>query len=97
MLALLDVCDAIEKGVVLDPANSNRKVLGIDIDIREHNNEAIRNHPMASRIQMIEGSSIDETIVAQVKDIAKNYNRIMVCLDSNHTHDHVLAELNTPR
>ena len=54
MLALLDVCDAIEKRVVLDPANSNRKVLGIDIDIREHNNEAIRNHPMASRIQMIE-------------------------------------------
>jgi cephalosporin hydroxylase len=49
---------------------------------------------MASRIQMIQGSSIAPEIIAQVKDFARNYNRILVCLDSNHTHDHVLAELN---
>ena len=48
---------------------------------------------MGSRIEMIQGSSIDSEIVAQVKDIAENYSRVMVCLDSNHTHDHVLAEL----
>jgi len=69
-------------------------VLGIDIDIRAHNREAIQNHPMASRIQMIEGSSTDIDVIKKVHDIASNYSRIMVCLDSNHTYDHVLAELN---
>ncbi len=93
MLALLDMCDAIESGTVLDPKNSKRKVLGIDIDIRAHNRAAIEAHPMASRIQMIQGSSIAPEIVAQVKTIAANHKRILVCLDSNHTHDHVLDEL----
>jgi cephalosporin hydroxylase len=69
-------------------------VLGIDIDIREHNRIAIENHPMARRIQMIQGSSIAPEIVDQVKEIAKGKQRVLVCLDSNHTHDHVLAELN---
>jgi cephalosporin hydroxylase len=68
-------------------------VVGIDIDIRKHNRDLIEAHPMMKRIQLIEGSSIDETIVNQVKDIARNKQKIMVCLDSNHTHDHVLAEL----
>lgn len=93
MLALLDMCDAIEAGETLDPQNSRRKVLGIDIDIRAHNRAAIENHPMASRIQMIQGSSIAPEIVAQVRAVAANYSRILVCLDSNHTHDHVLSEL----
>lgn len=94
MLALLDMTEAIETGVTsLNPQQSQRKVLGIDIDIRAHNREAIEAHPMASRIQMIQGSSIAPEIIEQVKDIAKNYKRILVCLDSNHTHDHVLAEL----
>lgn len=93
MLAQLDMCEAIESGEMLDPKNSKRKVLGVDIDIREHNREAIEKHPMASRIEMIQGSSIDPDIVAQVKGIAAGYSRIMVCLDSNHTHEHVLAEL----
>ncbi len=93
-LAQLDLCEAIEAGIKLDPKQSKRKVLGIDIDIREHNRKAIEAHPMASRIQMIQGSSIAPEIIAQVKEFAKNYNRILVCLDSNHTHDHVLAELN---
>jgi len=93
MLALLDMCDAIELGATLNPRESKRKVLGIDIDIRAHNREAIETHPMASRIQMIQGSSIAPEIVEQVRQVAKGYERILVCLDSNHTHAHVLAEL----
>lgn len=93
MLALLDMCEAIESGTVLDPKNSKRKVLGLDIDIRQHNREAIEAHPMSSRIQMIQGSSIAPEVIDQVKAVTKNYQRVLVCLDSNHTHDHVLAEL----
>lgn len=93
MLALLDMADAIESGVTLDPAKSNRKVLAIDIDIRAHNRAAIEAHPMISRIQMIQGSSIAPDVVGQVREIAAGYQRVLVCLDSNHTHDHVLAEL----
>jgi cephalosporin hydroxylase len=93
MLALLDMCEAIESDITLNPKESKRKVLGIDIDIRAHNREAIEAHPMASRIQMIEGSSVALDIIDQVQTIAKDYKRILVCLDSNHTHEHVLAEL----
>jgi len=93
MLALLDMCDAIEMDATLNPRESERKVLGIDIDIRAHNRLAIEAHPMASRIQMIEGSSTDPATVGQVRQIAKGYNRVLVCLDSNHTHEHVLDEL----
>lgn len=93
MLALLDMCDAIEAGKTLDPKISRRKVLGIDVDIRAHNRASIEAHPMASRIQMIQGSSIAPEIVDQVRAVAANYPRVLVCLDSNHTHDHVRAEL----
>jgi cephalosporin hydroxylase len=93
LLALLDVCDAAEAGTPLDPRTSSRAVLGVDIDIRAHNRAAIEAHPMASRIRMIQGSSIDPAIVAQVQAFAAGYRRVLVCLDSNHTHDHVLAEL----
>jgi len=93
MLALLDMSDAIENNKVIDPNKSNRKVIGLDIDIRDHNRKAIELHPMSSRIQMIEGSSIDPCIVDKVKNIAKKYNRVMVFLDSMHTHEHVLQEL----
>ena len=93
MLAQLDMCDAIEAGVSFNPAKSQRKVLGLDIDIREHNRKAIEAHPMASRIQMIQGSSIASEVVEQVRAVAKDYQRVLVCLDSNHTHEHVLAEL----
>lgn len=93
MLALLDMCDAIETSEKLDPKISRRKVLGIDIDIRAHNRHAIETHPMASRIQMIQGSSIAPEIIEQVRAVAANYSRVLVCLDSNHTHEHVLAEL----
>jgi cephalosporin hydroxylase len=68
------------------------EVLGIDIDIRAHNREAIESHPMAKRIQLIEGSSIAADTIAQVHAVARG-KRVVVVLDSNHTHEHVLAEL----
>lgn len=93
LLASLDMCEAIETGASLNPRISRRKVLGIDIDIRAHNRAAIEAHPMASRIQMIQGSSVAADVVSQVHAVAANYRRVLVCLDSNHTHEHVLAEL----
>jgi cephalosporin hydroxylase len=69
------------------------EVLGLDIDIRPHNRAAIEAHPLFKRISMIEGSSIADDIIAQVYAKAEGKQRILVCLDSNHTHDHVLAEL----
>lgn len=93
MLALLDLSDAIRSGESLDPRRSKRKVLGVDIDIRAHNRTAIEAHPMASRIQMIQGPSTAPEVVAEVRDISAKYTRVLVCLDSNHTHNHVLAEL----
>jgi cephalosporin hydroxylase len=93
MLAQLDMCDAIEAGAVFDPSRSKRKVLGVDIDIRAHNRAAIEAHPMSSRIAMIQGSSVAPDVVQEVRDFAAGYNRVLVCLDSNHTHEHVIAEL----
>ena len=93
MLALLDYEDCVKDGVVLDPSKPKRVVLGVDIDIREHNKSAIEDHFLASRIQMIQGSSIDASIVNRVKDYAQNFERVLVLLDSNHTHEHVLDEL----
>jgi cephalosporin hydroxylase len=71
----------------------NGEVLGIDIDIREHNKKEIEKHPMFKRIKMIQGSSIDGSTVNEVKKIAEGKKKIIVCLDSNHTHEHVLYEL----
>jgi len=71
----------------------NAEVLGVDIDIRAHNRAAIEVHPMFKRISMIQGSSIAPEIIEQVKSKAVGKQRVLVCLDSNHTHDHVLAEL----
>jgi cephalosporin hydroxylase len=69
------------------------RVLGVDIDIRAHNRAAIEAHPMHRRISMIQGSSIAPDVVAQVRAAAAGKARVLVLLDSNHTHDHVLAEL----
>jgi cephalosporin hydroxylase len=69
------------------------KILGIDVDIRKHNKIAIKAHPLYKRIKMIEGSSVDKTVVNKVYDFAKNKKTVMVFLDSNHTHEHVLKEL----
>jgi cephalosporin hydroxylase len=93
MLAMIDYCEAVEAGKSLKPKDSHRRVLGLDIDIRNHNRAAIEAHPMAHKIDMIQGSSIAPDIITQVHEHAKGYERILVCLDSNHTHEHVLAEL----
>lgn len=69
-------------------------VLGIDIDIREHNRQLIEKHPMFRRIKMIEGSSISEAVFSKVEEIAFKKKKVLVCLDSNHTHEHVIEELN---
>jgi cephalosporin hydroxylase len=68
-------------------------VLGIDIDIRSHNRLAIEQHKLCGRIKMIEGSSVADEVVAQAYALAKDRPRVLVCLDSNHTHAHVLREL----
>ncbi len=68
-------------------------VLGIDVDIRKENREKILKHPLYKRIKMIEGSSIDKMVINKVNKIAKNKKKILVILDSNHTHEHVLSEL----
>ena len=93
MLTLLDYCDLVGQGRPLDPSRPERHVIGIDIDIRAHNRAAIEAHPMANRINMVQGSSIDPEIIARVHAMAEGYKRVLVCLDSNHTHDHVLSEL----
>jgi cephalosporin hydroxylase len=69
------------------------QVLGVDIDIRAHNREAIEAHPMSKRISMIQGSSVAPEIVSQVHAKAHGKHRVLISLDSNHTHEHVLAEL----
>ncbi|NQV78225.1 MAG: cephalosporin hydroxylase family protein [Lutibacter sp.] len=68
-------------------------VLGIDIDIRKHNRDLIEAHTMMKRIKLLEGSSTSDEIVSQVREIASRKKKIMVCLDSNHTHEHVYNEL----
>ncbi len=78
---------------MLELMGGNGQVLGVDIDIREHNRVAIEQHPMFKRITMIEGSSLDEEVGKQVYEFAKGKEKVMVVLDSNHTHDHVLREL----
>lgn len=93
MIALLDTIDAIEKGMSFDPRLSSRKVLGIDIEIRSHNRKAISSHPLASRIELLEGSSVSSVVINRVENIAKSHKTILVILDSSHTYDHVLEEL----
>jgi cephalosporin hydroxylase len=89
ILALLDLFD-LEEG---RPNPIPRKVIGIDIDIRRHNRTAIEQHPLSKRIELIEGSSVSVEVVKKVKESAKDYKRVMVILDSDHTHRHVFDEL----
>lgn len=72
----------------------NGHVLGIDIEIRPHNRTEIEEHPFTKRITLLEGSSVDTEILGKVKEFVKPYKNVLVLLDSNHTHDHVLQELN---
>lgn len=89
LLALLDLLDLV-KGF---ESSRPRKVIGIDIDIRQHNREAIEKHPLSSRIELIQGSSTNRSIVDRVKSTAEQYDSVMVILDSNHTSEHVAEEL----
>tara|TARA_B000000609_G_scaffold102506_1_gene78574 strand:- start:359 stop:1144 length:786 start_codon:yes stop_codon:yes gene_type:complete len=87
ILNLLDQQENIERSM------SKRKVLGIDIDIRAHNKKALENHFLFDYIQLIEGSSISNSVAEKVEDFSSSYKNILVCLDSNHSHKHVLEEL----
>jgi len=78
---------------MLELIGSSSRIIGIDVDIRERNRKEIEQHPMFKRITLLEGSSIDKDIIKKVFDIAKNAKRVLVCLDSDHTHDHVLEEM----
>ena len=93
MLALLDYCEAAAVGGDCRVRGGRRRVLGVDIDIRAHNRQALKEHPLQHLVEMIEGSSIDPAVIQRVRERAAGSERVLVCLDSNHTHDHVLAEL----
>ena len=88
MLCLLDVMEG------LDPRQSSRKVVGVDIDIRPHNRKAIDEHQLRFKMELVEGSSIDPDIIKEVRSHATSADRVLISLDSNHTHEHVIAELN---
>jgi len=78
---------------LLELIGGDGRVVGIDVDIRDHNRREIEQHPMHKRITLLQGSSTDEQILQQVHDIASGCQRVLVVLDSNHTHAHVLREL----
>jgi len=78
---------------LMELLGGNGRVVGIDIEIRPPNRAAIEAHPLAKRIEMIEASSVDPTVVDRVRSIAKSCRQVIVMLDSNHTHAHVLREL----
>ena len=92
-LALLELAEAAEAGGTVDPARPRRRVVAVDIDIRAHNRAALDAHPLRSRMTLIEGSSLDAGIVEEITAMARNAAKVMVCLDSMHTHAHVLGEL----
>ena len=92
MLALLDLCEQGQATLESNPKKP-RRVVAVDIDIRDHNRKALEEHPLSPRLTMIEGSSIDQTIIDQVNNEAEQHENILVCLDSHHTHNHVLTEL----
>lgn len=78
---------------MLELLGGDGRVVGIDIDIRAHNREKLESHPMFKRISLIQGSSIADDVVAQVHALAQGKSRVLVALDSNHTHAHVAREL----
>ena len=92
-LIQLDVIEAFEKNIAYEPKKSKRKVIGIDIDIRKHNRNIIEKHPFSAIINLIEGSSTDANIIENVHSLIDKNKKVLVILDSNHTHDHVLNEL----
>ena len=93
MLSLLDLADLKKLPKQSSTPKITRKVIGVDIDIREHNKNAVTSHPMADKIIMIEGSSIEKSIFEKIKKLIPSHSKVLVILDSNHTEDHVLEEL----
>ena len=93
LLALIEIC---ENGSFCLKAkkDNRRKVIGVDIDIREHNKIELLKHPLSKNIEMIEGSSLDINVINKVKKLSLEFKNVLICLDSNHTHFHVLEELN---
>ena len=69
------------------------EVIGIDIEIRKHNELAIRSHPLSRRVDLVEGSSTDRKVFEEVRRRLQPCNNVLVVLDSNHTHEHVLSEM----
>jgi cephalosporin hydroxylase len=90
LLAMLDLRDSLKSNT---DYKMSRKVVGIDIDIREHTHEILRNEPLSKYIELIEGSSIEQETVDKVSKFIPESGNVMVLLDSNHTHEHVLNEL----
>lgn len=78
---------------LLELLGGDGRVVGVDIDIRAHNRAEIERHPMSHRIDLVQGSSVDPATAARVRELAQGRQRVLVVLDSNHTHDHVLREL----
>ncbi|MFL6209379.1 MAG: cephalosporin hydroxylase family protein [Pyrinomonadaceae bacterium] len=78
---------------LLELIGGTGQVLGIDIDLRAHNRAEIEAHPLNHRIKLLQGSSIDEQLAAEVRALARGRARVLVILDSNHTHAHVAREL----
>ena len=78
---------------MLELLGGGGRVVGIDVEIRPHNRAEIERHPMARRITMIEGSSTETRVMKQVQEMASGLGQVLVLLDSNHTHEHVLREL----
>lgn len=95
LMAQLDMLDAMELASSKTEfvVKKKRHVIGIDIDIREHNRLAMEAHQLRNYWTLIEGSSVGSKVIDSVKNLSMSYNRVMVLLDSNHTHDHVLQEL----
>jgi cephalosporin hydroxylase len=91
LLALLDRMEEVQSSH--EYIKPTRQVLGIDIDIREHNRKEIQQHPLSSYIQLIQGSSTASDIVERVHRIASRCQTVLVCLDSDHTYEHVYQEL----
>jgi cephalosporin hydroxylase len=77
------LCKAMDRG----------RVIGIDIDIRAHNRTAIDAHPLRPYIELVQGSSVGPEIVSRVKELVKSGETVLVSLDSDHSKNHVLAEL----
>lgn len=93
MLALIDYGEYLDGCSAIVPRKLPRRVLGIDVEVRPHNRKEIEAHPFSDRIEMFQGSSIAPETITWVIERASNYKRILVVLDSNHTHEHVLHEL----